>query len=277
MTETTRENKGASELIKRIISAIVLAVVSISLTWHSFHAFVLLAVIMTLLLVWEWGKLTNNDTPLQLAISAGTITMLGLGFFWREPAFFLASLSAGVALTLWATHYWWRGKWGLLGLLYIAAPVLSLIYFRASPTHGFYAVLFILVVVWGTDTAAYFTGRHFGGKKLAPAISPGKTWSGAIGGLFAGLIFGALFAISIEADPVIPALIGLLLSAASQAGDLAESAIKRHFGVKDSSALIPGHGGILDRLDGVITAAALAAHIALLRDPANPAKALLIW
>ncbi len=265
------------ELLARTLSAITLAIVALYLTWHSFTAFVVLAAIIMLIMVWEWGRLTNNDTVLQLAIPAITITVASTAFLTSEWPLLFASLIAGGFLSLWSTHYWWRSKWALLGLCYVALPVMALLYLRRDPALGFEAVLFLFLIVWAADTAAYFSGRHFGGKKLAPAISPNKTWSGTIGGLFAGLITGALFAISVNSEPVTLALIGLFLAALSQAGDLAESAIKRHFGVKDTSQLIPGHGGILDRLDGIITAAIGAGIIAALHNHAAPGEALLIW
>lgn len=265
------------ELLARTVSAIILAVAALYLTAHSFSSFLGLAAVIMLIMVWEWGRLTNNDTPLQLAIPAITITVATTAFLTNEWPLLLASLIAGAFLAAWATHYWWRSKWALLGLAYVALPVMALLYLRRDEALGFEAVLFVFLIVWAADTAAYFSGRHFGGKKLAPAISPNKTWSGAIGGLFAGLITGALFAISVSSEPITLALIGLFLAALSQAGDLAESAIKRHFGVKDTSNLIPGHGGILDRLDGIITASVGAAIIAALHNHASPAEALLIW
>ena len=228
-------------------------------------------------MVWEWGKLTNNDSPLALTIHAAAIAISIIAILTKEWPLLVSILIASVALSLWATHYWWRGKWALLGLLYIGLPILSLIYIRQDATHGFYAIVYIFLIVWGTDTAAYFAGNHFGGKKLAPTISPNKTWSGSFGGLFAALIIGTIFALSLSINPVISAFIGVILSAISQIGDLAESAIKRHFGVKDSGALIPGHGGLLDRLDGVIFASVAAALIALVRAPETPGQALLLW
>ncbi len=265
------------ELLVRTISAIILAAGVIYLSWHSFTAFIGLCGVFLVLMCWEWGRLTNNDTYLQLTIQVSSITIAIAAFFLNEWFLFAAILFAAGFLASWSTHYWWRSKWALSGLFYVGLPIFSLIYLRSDPSLGFYAILFLFFVVWGTDTAAYFAGRHFGGKKLAPAISPGKTWSGFFGGLFGGFIIGALFAFSINQNPVIPAVIGLVLSTIAQCGDLFESAIKRHFGVKDSSHLIPGHGGILDRLDGVIFAAIGAAIIAALHNAENPGQGLLIW
>ncbi len=265
------------ELLIRSISAVVLATIVLYLSWHSFTAFIGLCGILLLLMCWEWGRLTNNDSILQLSIQVLAISIAIASYFYNEWPLLITIIIAGALLASWSTHYWWRSKWSLLGLFYVGLPIFSLIYLRSDPNLGFDAIIYLFLIVWGTDTAAYFAGRHFGGKKLAPTISPGKTWSGFFGGLFGGFIIGAIFAFSIDQSPVIPALIGLVLSVIAQIGDLFESGIKRHFGVKDSSHLIPGHGGILDRLDGVIFAAIGAAIIAVLHNPSAPGEGLLIW
>lgn len=265
------------ELLVRSISAVVLAVGVIYLTLHSFPAFVAMCGVFLILMCWEWGRLTNNDSTLQLIIQILGITIAIAAFFLSEWLLFISIIIASAVLAAWSTHYWWRSKWALLGLLYVGLPIFSLIYLRSDEIYGFYAIIYLFLIVWGTDTTAYFAGRYFGGKKLAPSISPGKTWSGFYGGLFGGFIIGALFAISINQSPVMLASIGLVLSLIAQAGDLFESGIKRHFGVKDSSHLIPGHGGILDRLDGVIFAVVGAALIAALHNSNAPGTGLLIW
>lgn len=265
------------DVIKRTISAIALGAVTLALAYHSFEAFLILAGIALLIMCWEWAKLTNNDTPLQILIPLATIIIALTAALIQEWPLLIASLIAGGLLATWSTHYWWRSKWALIGLAYLFLPLLSLIYLRSDAKLGFFAVLFVLLIVWATDTAAYFSGRYFGGKKLAPAISPKKTWAGFYGGLFAGFITGVIFAVSINQEPIILSLIGLFLAILSQLGDLAESAVKRHFGVKDSGALIPGHGGVLDRLDGVIFASIGAALIAACHNFSQPGQALLIW
>lgn len=273
--------KPSKELTTRIISSVILVGFTLFMASYSWQSFLVLCALAAGLMIWEWGKLTNNDTPLQLAIQAGTVFLSILAFLTKEWPLFISIIIAGMLLASWSTHYWWRSKWALAGLFYVGLPILSLIYLRSDSGpdlgHGFEAILFVFLIVWGTDTAAYFSGRHFGGKKLVPAISPGKTWSGCFGGLFAGCLIGVLFAIAIDSNPLILGLIGLFLSAVSQVGDLTESAIKRHFGVKDSGHLIPGHGGMFDRLDGVIFALVAAAFIAMLHGHNTPAKALLYW
>lgn len=150
-----------------------------------------------------------------------------------------------------------RLSFGLAGLAYAGIPAVSLLWLRGLPNTGFADTLFLLVVVWTTDIGAYAAGRLIGGRKLAPSISPGKTISGAVGGLAAGIVAGAILARG--PSGILPAAV---LSVVSQAGDLAESAMKRRIGVKDSGRTVPGHGGLFDRLDGILAAAPVAAVIA---------------
>jgi phosphatidate cytidylyltransferase len=153
----------------------------------------------------------------------------------------------------------------------------GLLFLRLTP-DGLPAVLLVLAVVWATDTAAFFAGRLIGGAKLSPDISPNKTWSGAIAGLVAGLLAGLIVAALASVPVSIPlVIIVALLSVASQAGDLFESWVKRLFGVKDSGDLIPGHGGLLDRVDGLAVASGLAAIIGWLHGGASIAMGLLLW
>ena len=150
----------------------------------------------------------------------------------------------------------------LAGLGVAALAAAALIWLRIGSGDGFAIILFLLAVVWCSDIGAYAAGRLIGGKRLAPAISPGKTWSGAAGGLLAAIAGGLM--LSPAGDPLHTAVSAGVLGVVSQAGDLSESALKRHFGVKDSGRLIPGHGGLLDRLDGLIAVALVAAGWVLL-------------
>jgi phosphatidate cytidylyltransferase len=157
--------------------------------------------------------------------------------------------------------------------------VLAPIVLRADAEFGLLAIVMLFAVVWSTDILGYFAGRTFGGPKLAPSVSPKKTWSGAIGGTVGAVI--ATVAVAVYAQLPHVVVLGCLavgLSAVSQAGDLLESAVKRRFDVKDASQIIPGHGGVMDRLDGFVTAAAVAALIGVLRGGAEaPARGLLVW
>ncbi|MGO7422410.1 phosphatidate cytidylyltransferase, partial [Rhizobium ruizarguesonis] len=146
-------------------------------------------------------------------------------------------------------------RWFPAGLFYAGATGLALAAIRSDDRPGLYAMLFVFSVVWATDILAYFVGRALGGPKLAPSISPGKTWSGAIGGAVSALAAGVVLVhFLLPGAEIIAAFVALVLSVCSQSGDLFESFIKRKFGVKDSSRLIPGHGGVMDRVDGLIFA-----------------------
>lgn len=149
------------------------------------------------------------------------------------------------------------------GLLYLVPATAALIWMRNDALVGRANVLFIVLVVWASDIGAYLAGRMIGGPRLAPAISPGKTWSGAAGGLCAAALVGVAAAALGTGDLLHGALMGAMLGVATQVGDLLESALKRYFGVKDSGRLIPGHGGLLDRLDGMLMAAPVAAIVVL--------------
>lgn len=180
---------------------------------------------------------------------------------WALAAILLAALIGNVA----ARAREERGIWVILGILYVAVPCLSFVWLRHLVPHGFETVIWLLCIVWATDSAAYIAGSIFGGPKLAPLISPSKTWAGAIAGLAAGTAAGLVLA---QVAGVAPnwQFIGasVVLSFLTQCGDLAESFLKRTFGVKDASDLIPGHGGALDRLDGLIFATlGLAAYVGL--------------
>jgi phosphatidate cytidylyltransferase len=172
-----------------------------------------------------------------------------------------------------------RGTWAAVGVPYAGAMGLAPIVLRSDPEFGFIAMIFLFAVVWATDIAAYFVGRAVGGPKLAPRLSPNKTWSGSIGGL-AGAVLAALVVLQASGSGGIlaAALVAIALSIAAQAGDLFESAVKRRFGVKDAGSLIPGHGGLMDRLDGFVAAAVLACLIGLAHGGIDaPARGLLIW
>jgi phosphatidate cytidylyltransferase len=146
------------------------------------------------------------------------------------------------------------------GFVFVGLGYVSLLLLRASPA-GLRDVLYLMAVVWANDVGAYVTGRVFGGKRMAPVLSPGKTWSGALGGLASAVVAGLAVALAYHANrsgQYWAEGVAVLLSVAAQAGDLLESGLKRHFGKKDSGSLIPGHGGVLDRVDGLLTAAPVA-------------------
>jgi phosphatidate cytidylyltransferase len=169
--------------------------------------------------------------------------------------------------------------WVAGGVPYAGAIGIAPIVLRSDTEDGFLAVMFLFAIVWTTDIVAYFLGRLIGGPKLMPRVSPKKTWSGALGGLAGAVLAGIAVAAAAGLSALISiAIVAAILSAVAQAGDLFESHLKRRFGAKDSSHLIPGHGGLMDRLDGFVLAAAAAAVIGILRGGlAAPARGLLVW
>ncbi|MFZ0844873.1 MAG: phosphatidate cytidylyltransferase [Pseudolabrys sp.] len=195
---------------------------------------------------------------------------------WLFAAFWCAAALA----VLWEWTKLVEGAgWILAGIFYVGVMVAAPVILRHDPDFGLLAILLLFAVVWTTDIAGYFAGRAIGGPKLMPAISPKKTWSGAIAGAIGAMIVAVLVARIFGAfDTFAIGAIALVLSICSQAGDLLESWIKRKFGAKDASQLIPGHGGVMDRLDGFWAAAFVACIIGLLRGGFDaPARGLLVW
>jgi phosphatidate cytidylyltransferase len=267
-----------SNLQLRIVSALVLAVVVLAITWAGGIAFRLLAAAIGLLVFHEWATVSNlrRDMPLftaaWLLVALGMLALAaGLAAPWivllaAVPALFI--LAAGQVRPL--------GRLAAAGMAYASLPAIALALLRGDGLSGLLAIAYLFAVVWATDIFAYFVGRAIGGPKLAPTISPGKTRSGAAGGTIAAVAGG--IAVAFAAGHPSPLLLGLLavpLSIVSQAGDLFESAFKRRFGAKDSGNLIPGHGGVMDRVDGLV-AAAVALYLAgwLLAGAGSPAAGL---
>ncbi|WP_370675259.1 phosphatidate cytidylyltransferase [Pleomorphomonas sp. PLEO] len=283
---TPAPGKAGSELILRVLSAIVLAALTVGTLWAGGWVFAALSAVAAVLILREWmamsGPFAFRAAPWALMAFLAVTVMMA-----REQPLQSLAFSALVAAALMLARVTEpRVAWLSLGVLYAGVPAIAVVALRGADTQTFastgaVAVIFVLAVVWATDTAAYFSGRLIGGPKLAPRFSPKKTWSGAIGGAVAGVIAGSLVVVAANIGFSVPvALVALLLSVVGQAGDLAESAMKRHFGVKDSGVLIPGHGGIMDRVDGLVAALAVAAAIGLGRDwlaGVGIAGGLLIW
>jgi len=265
------------DLRKRALSAALLVPAAVLCIWLGAEAWAALMAAAVALLAWEWVRLCGFSTwhlpgmavPL-MALAAGT---LAVEEAWGWALGLLLAgfvVVAALARPPTAMRRAQPGFWLAFGLLYIGIAGVALIHLRGDVAAGRVNVLFLFLVVWASDIGAYLAGRRFGGPKLAPAVSPNKTWSGAVGGLLAALVVGLLAAAAMEPSSLPVGrvlLVTLVLSAISQAGDLFESWLKRRFQVKDSSALIPGHGGLLDRLDGVLSAAPAAALLGVWLGP----------
>jgi phosphatidate cytidylyltransferase len=157
----------------------------------------------------------------------------------------------------------WGAAWYASGFFYALLPALALLWIRERDEHGLYLLIWAFIITWSTDIGAYFVGRRFGRRKLAPAISPGKTVEGLYGGIAAATVFGGAWVLAVGLGKPLLAL-APVFAVAAQAGDLFESGMKRRAGIKDSGAWLPGHGGVLDRLDGLVPVAVLTAAAQLM-------------
>jgi phosphatidate cytidylyltransferase len=266
----------SSNLKLRLVSGIAFAALAFALTYAGPIPFAVLVLVCAMVISWEWGRLVRGVAfDLGFFVHAGAVAA---GIVLAAAGYAALGLAALIiAAIILVPLYMGRGaRLSALGVFYVGLPAIALLWMRGDEPYGFTAVLFIFAVVWGSDTAAYAAGRTIGGPKLWPRVSPNKTWAGFIGALAAGAASGAIFAALVtDVDAVRLILLGIGLAAVAQAGDLAESALKRLFHLKDASDLIPGHGGFMDRMDSLVAAATAAALLALVIDAHAPARALL--
>lgn len=259
--------RSKSELTQRVISALIMAVAAIFADWWGEWPFALLWCALAVAVAYEWGRIVSPARAGFLAALVGGIgSVIVISTLLPETApYALLSGLGGILATFLFARDAARG-WLATGTAYCFALAFSTVLVRGEGQLGFVAILYLFAVVWMTDIGAYFAGRTIGGPKFAPRISPKKTWSGVIGGLIAGTGCGlAVLAgagLGIKAPHV---LLSLALGVTVVFGDLFESFLKRRFGVKDAGSIIPGHGGILDRLDGFTLAVTLAALIGFAR------------
>jgi phosphatidate cytidylyltransferase len=249
----------ATELGTRFASAVVLGLATLFVTYHGGWLFALLWLAAGIAVLVEWINTTRVEAGLPIKVALGMALALLSGLYLAEAQVSTLAWAAAAAL-LAGTVLARNGRdrfWTAAGLAYAAVIVLVPPVVRDRPDLGLTGVLWMFAVVWTTDVAAYFTGRHFGGPKLWQRVSPKKTWSGFVGGLAGAVLCGLAVAAVAAAWGWTPpagllavALASAVASVASQMGDLAESALKRRFDAKDSGHLIPGHGGAMDRLDG---------------------------
>lgn len=260
-----------SGLLTRTVVGVLLIAVALGAVYAGGTIFTALVAAAVLLMFAEWCVMHGIGRGFRLAglvWLAGVIALTTIGPVTQA----VLSLGAGAGLLGLFTRGYDRRRafWMASGILYCGLPAIALLWLRALPANGAGYTGAVLVIVWATDIGAFFAGRAIGGPKLAPAISPNKTWAGAIGGVLAAILMPAFAAtaqirppgIGLQMEPIIElALIGGLLGIVAVLGDLFESWLKRRAGVKDSGTLLPGHGGVLDRLDGLVPVSIVAALI----------------
>ncbi|AUG53042.1 phosphatidate cytidylyltransferase [Thalassospira marina] len=237
----------------RILSALVMAPVAIAAVWFGSPWFGLLILVFSIAMIWEWMRMCAPDRALLLAGISGL--GLAISMYMQSVAPTLAGLLPALIAAIITVLACGRERALVLtGAVFIPVAALAVQWLRAWHADGLLLIMWLFLTVWATDTGAYAFGRAIGGPKLAPRFSPKKTWAGLFGGMIcAALIGGLMVYFSGGSSIAAIALTSAALAVVAQIGDLAESALKRRFGVKDSSNLIPGHGGFLDRADGMLS------------------------
>ena len=275
------EASGAksAELRTRIISALVLAPIALGLTWFGGWPFAALLCVAAILMAWELSALLPGISPTMRIMLAGfaliAIGLTAIGGPFVALLVSLAGLTFALTISILTSA---PVSSPAIAFSYLILPLVSLLWLREGDDYGRIALFWLLFTVWATDTFAYFAGRGIGGPKLAPRLSPNKTWAGLIGGMVGAALVGTIIAIWFSLGSAFGlAFVSALIAVIAQAGDIFESALKRRAGVKDSGKVIPGHGGILDRVDGLVAAAVGAAIISTLHGTMGPATGVLLW
>ncbi|WP_330084480.1 phosphatidate cytidylyltransferase [Methylocystis iwaonis] len=271
---------GFADLGPRVASAVVLVAAAVATLYFGGAIFAAFWLVAAFAVNWEWQGLIGGERRVARVAAGGVATAAaaafgrnGLAGYAALDILFFAAIAAVLAGPA-------RRVWAAGGVVYAGALAFSVCWLRESFDFGILAIAFLFAIVWGTDIFAYFGGRLIGGPKLWPRVSAGKTWSGTITGVVSGALLGLATAY-LGGGPALASvqvfLVGLAAAGISQMGDLFESSVKRRFGVKDSSQLIPGHGGVMDRLDGFIFACVFAAAIGLVRGDPSAAANLFFW
>ncbi len=256
-----------SSLQQRVISALVLAPIAIAALYFGGIFFMLFLAGAAAIMAYEWCRAgLESRLGLLTFIMAITIIAALAGSYTLRP---YESVLILMLMGIWVTGRRSRGVSAFFGPFLIGIPVLSLMWLRDLPDIGFAIAFSLFLVIWATDIGAYFSGKTIGGPKIAPSISPNKTWAGLIGGMISAMMVAYLanhFLVKADVAPIAMMGLGAICAILAQVGDFSESAWKRHYGIKDASNLIPGHGGVMDRLDGVFLTAPLLAALMLIKN-----------
>lgn len=265
VTESARimDNWLTSNLFQRIASAVAAAPIAIFAVWQGGWVFTLFLTAGAALMLWEWHRLwarAQGRQIWQVTVAPVLLGLAAVGAGWLLTALVLFMTAMWLGW-IYVSRHQLSKMWVESGIVYVALPCAALIFLRNAETVGLWLVAYVFFVTWATDIGAYASGRTIGGPKIAPKISPNKTWAGLIGGVVAAAILSALMQDKVMAGDhswvLVP--IGAMLAVVAQVGDFFESWVKRRFGVKDSGRFLPGHGGILDRVDGIIPVATVLA------------------
>jgi len=260
----------------RAISALALAPIAIAAVWFGAPWLPLLTALAAAVMAWEWGRLCGRG---RFGV-IGVVLVIAVLVPVAAAALLSGGFAVGIVALAAAAVFWFARErddpepgWMALGALWVALPSISLLWLAREETGGRATLLWLLAIVWATDIGAYAAGRSLGGPRLAPRWSPHKTWAGLVGGVICAGLTGWATAALLGISSTLPlAALSAVLAIVEQFGDVAESAAKRRFGVKDSSSLIPGHGGLLDRLDGLLAVVPAAALLTLIGG-----RSLLAW
>jgi len=275
--DSRNRESDSRNLLMRITVAAVLIPLAVAIAYAGGWLWTALVTLAAIGLFVEWLAIVGLAGATRVTVpGVAALAVAGICFAIGRLDAALIVLAVGfVAVVSIAPE---RRSWAAAGFLYAAAAEIASVLVRLDPAKGFAALMFVLLIVWVTDSGGYFAGRGIGGPKLWPRVSPKKTWAGAAGGFAASLAVAVGFA-AFDLGRVGPLLmLSGTLSVVSQLGDLLESAVKRRFGVKDSSHIIPGHGGLMDRLDGFVAAVVVAALFGLLRGGADGVgRGLMVW
>jgi phosphatidate cytidylyltransferase len=254
--------------VTRPLFGVALAGVAILALSYAPGYFAGLVVAITILAAYEWHRMVaaGNTYRVETAITAGSIAIAVAALVIMRGAWpALILLAAGaIAAAVFAVRRGQDPFWQALGVIYLGLPALALVSLRTFPNRGALVIVGLFLIVWATDTGALIFGNLIGGPRMAPRLSPSKTWAGTVGGsVTAAIIFG-LYILLLGGAFWIGALFALVFSSVAHAGDLFESFVKRRFGIKNSGALIPGHGGVLDRMDSTLSASTALALLVFL-------------
>jgi len=265
MAHPQTPGSAPSNLTLRVVSALVLAPPVLAALYFGPPFSDLFVILAAAIMAWEWSTICGGATltVARWAAIATVVAAVVLGAFRLvELSSWVAIAGAMTVAVLALRHDRQRSAWLVMGTVYLSLACVAFGWLRQHPDIGLQVILWLVAVVWATDIGAYFAGRGLGGPKLAPSISPNKTWAGLLGGMLAAFLVGlALAFLSDEMRPHELAIQSAVVALISQVGDLFESRLKRKFDVKDSSQLIPGHGGLLDRADGLLAASLWVAFV----------------